>query len=373
MIKLKTKVLVDLGNSQTRAILVVKNRRISVELSNKFAVLPEQYVVDSDYRNNRTSVFVYEGDYIANGEIVDVEFSDKYYRPAGFNNKSEQIVTSYTISLLLIRAISLLSGDMGMRPEDIEWHFTIAVLLPPFEHDTKRALMEKRIADIKEVSAFLPTQFRVPIFLDKVLALPEGIVAYTTAMFMETNGVLHEVEENAKFKQGYVVIIDIGAGTTDLAVVKNGKFMLSTKESFLKGGNTVESECRKNIRRKYNFSPSDMQTVISRGIVVRGNEVIDVSDILDNAKMEYARSIMLMITEYLEGVSVPVREIKGILLVGGGSLSAVNDGKVVSAPMSEPLLKVFRELSPSAELVSLHGVNPRMANIEGLSIMATQW
>ena len=61
-----------------------------------------------------------------------------------------------------------------------------------------------------------------------------------------------------------------------------------------------------------------------------------------------------------------MREVKGVLVVGGGSLPSIRDGKVVSPAMSDVLINYFKELSPNIALMNTEGKNPRLLNIEGL-------
>lgn len=371
MIKANVRVLADLGNSETRAYIIVNGKAKEIKLSNRFAVMEENAKVQPEYNNVNSTVFMFNDDYIANGEIVDMEYISSCMRPVAFKRKTDQIVSLYSLNLILIKAVNMVSGQLGVRPIDVEWHFNISVLIPPTEHDLMREKMEKQVRKINSLTACTPVTYKnLPISLDGVKVMPESLVAFTSAMFRENiDGKLEVVNENKKFQKGYIFIMDIGAGTTDVAMVKNSKFMLSTKQSFDKGGNRVENDCKRLIFAEYGFTPSDMSSVITKGILEDGNEVHDVSKLLDKAKDMYAKNIMNDIRSYLENLAIPVREIRGLLLVGGGTMSTMRDGVEVSKPMSAPILELFKDLSPSIELVSLNGISPREANIEGLRLM----
>lgn len=371
MIKANIKVLVDLGNSETRAYIIVNGKAKEIKLSNRFAVMEENAKVQPEYNNTNSTVFMFDNDYIANGEIVDMEYISSCMRPVAFERKTNQVVSMYSLNLILIKAVNMVSGQLGVKPIDIEWHFNVSVLIPPTEHDMMKEKMEKQVRRISSLTSCTPISYKnLPIILDGVKVMPESLVAFTSAMFKEnTEGKLEIVAENKKFQKGYIFIMDIGAGTTDVAMVKNSKFMLSTKQSFDKGGNRVENDCKRLIYSEYGFSPSDMTSVITRGILEDGNDMHDVSKLLDKAKDMYAKNIMNDIRGYLENLAIPVREIRGLLLVGGGTMPTMRDDIEVSKPMSAPILELFKDLSPSIELVNLNGVSPREANIEGLRLM----
>ena len=364
-------ILVDIGNSETRAHIAYMGNNITVTLPNRFYELKPNYVIPEEYRNNDSRVFCSDGVYIANGEIVDMEFPGGF-APIGLRDKASQITSKYSIILLIMSAISEISGNLNLKPAAINWVFNIAVLLPPFEQASGKEKMIELISSITEVSSVSPVRYSVPIAIKDIKVLPEGVVAFSTAMFKLDNGEIVPNEDNEKFKKGYCIVLDIGAGTTDMVVVKDGKFMLSTKETFKKGGNFVASTCRTLIRRKYNVSPSNMKEIIETGVYNHGNDSVIVDDLLDEAKQDYAEKVLQDIMTYLEEKDIPVAELKGVLTVGGGSLPTMRDGKVVSEPMSIPLVNLLKQFSPSIEQIET-GVNPRYANLEGLRIMATAW
>ena len=94
--------------------------------------------------------------------------------------------------------------------------------------------------------------------------------------------------------------------------------------------------------------------------------MIDVSHLVTSAKDMYSKLLMTHIQSYLERMSISMREVKGILVIGGGSLPSTRDGKVVSPAMSDVLISYFKNLSPNISLMNTDGKNPRLLNIEGL-------
>lgn len=371
--------LVDLGNSETRAIVTYMGKSKRIIASNRFCELGANYVIPEEYRNNNTIAFCNDSIYFANGELVETEFPNKGVVPTGLQDKSVQATSKYSIILLMIKAVNLLSGDMGVRPADINWVFSVAVLLPPFEQDKRntdltsgKELMTDLIRSITQITCVSPVKYSIPIAIKDIKILPEGVVAFTAAMFDKKDGSIVANVENEKYKKGYCIVIDIGAGTTDCVIVKDGRIIMATKETIKKGGNLVKRTCRTLIRRKYNATPSSMDEIIETGVYQHGNDTLVVDDLLEEAKKDYAEKVLQDIIAYLEEKDVPVEELRGVLTVGGGSLPTVRHGVVVSKPMSEPLVELLKQFSPSIERINLN-VNPRYANLEGLSILATGW
>ena len=364
--KLKAGILIDFGNSETRMTLLVNNKAQTTFLSNKFAVLPSGYSIPMEYNNDKTNIICVNDCYYANGALADREFSGQLIRPSSMQKKSEQLVTEISLNLVFITALKQLASGSGLTVSEIEPSFKVSVLLPPMEHDTDIDSMKELINKVKMVKSYLPSEFSSSIKIDEVNVLPEGVAAFFGVYYTESNGELVEVFENLAYSEGNVIILDIGAGTTDIVMIRDTELVLDSKETFNIGGNTVEALLRKSIRLKYNFAPSDMTTVVETGYLMDGSTSHDVSDLVTAAKDNYSKMLMAQIRSYLERMMISMREVKGILVAGGGSLPSTRDGKVVSPAMSEVLIEYFKELSPNISLMNTEGKNPRLLNIQGL-------
>ena len=369
MISATVTCLIDLGNSETRVDIGYMGKYRRVILPNRYHELQPNYVIPEEYRNNKTIVMQNDGVYIANGELVDYEFATSGFTPVGIKDKSSQVTSKYGVILSIMKAIDIVCEGMNLKPANVNWQFNIAVLLPPFEQIDGKDDMTSMIKSIKVINSIAPVQYSVPIEIKDIKVLPEGVVAFTSAMFhIEGDNVVPTVE-NEKFKKGYSIVLDIGAGTTDLVLVKDGRIIMNTKESFTKGGNFVISTCRTLMRHRFKSTPTveSMKDVIEQGVYYCGNDVAIVDDLLESARKSYAEAILKNILEYLDEKAVPVNELKGVLTVGGGSLPTVRDGEIVCQSMAQPLIEMLRQFSPSIE--SIHIDEPRYANLQGLRIV----
>lgn len=368
MLQLKVDIglLIDFGNSETRISVLLSNGSRSEVLPNRFALLPSGCRIPQEYARSDTAVFRVGDSYYAAGAFAEREYVGQLMRPSALQQKSEQLVTTLSYNYALIRALTLVAADAGVSPASLEPVFNVSVLLPPLEQETATDKMRALLTGVTSVEACFPLAFSVPIVVKETKVLAEGITAFFAARFDEVDGGLIETPENRDYSSGNVLVIDIGAGTTDVLLVRDGMIVSDSKDTFQLGGNTVEAQLRKLIRQKYGYTPTGVNDIVVTGRIQDGASFMDASDLVTAAKNMYSKLLMTNITSYLERMSMSLREIKGVLVAGGGSLPSVCDGVITSPAMSDVLLSYFRELSPNIALVYVGQKNPRHLNITGL-------
>jgi hypothetical protein len=388
--------LIDFGNSNTRVIVISGNKSYRFNLSNKFAELPQGYNVNKKYNNDKTTIFANNGSYFANGQIVEHEFSGVLIRPSALQSKTDQLVTDLTINLAFIKALSLLAQVHNLPVASLDVTFNVSALLPPLDHEINESKMEAKFQAMNNISTLIPLRTETTFKIGTVQISSEAVSAFFGAFFKEEglevmqinanrslangdvlvqdnnpNVTLVEVEGNKRFMDGYVLVLDIGAGTSDVAIFQDMELIERSKETFKLGGNTVESIVRQEIRKFYGYSPTDvaMKRVISEGSLEEGNTLHDVAQLVTNAKAAYSQSLMKELTQYLERAMIDMPVIKGLLVAGGGSLPSVRDGAVVSPAMAEVLISYLKTLAPRLEPLDVTGKDLRDLNIEGLMFM----
>jgi hypothetical protein len=408
----KAGLLVDFGNSGTRVFVTSGNNAFRYDMSNKFAELPAGYKVPAKYANEKSTIFEYKGSYFANGLIVEREFTGKEMRPNALQSKTDQLVTDLTLSLAFIKAMSILGLAYNVAPPSLDVSFNVSVLLPPLDQERDESKMLSKISELSVVKTLLPVSMECKFKIgDSVSVHGEAVAAFFGAFYKEEglkvlpvnegksllkgdvivrdNGQhvsLVEVEGNKKFTQGYTLVLDIGAGTTDVALFLDMELVDMSKETFKRGGNNVESIVRNELKKKFGFTPPSMQRVIASGILNEGVDSHDVSEIVTLAKEVYSRQTKEDIVQYLEFINIDMPVIKGLLVAGGGSLASkrwvdaegteyaedeLKDGvvyteKIVSPAMAEVLINYLKELAPRMEPLDTEGKDLRALNIEGL-------
>lgn len=367
----KVGILVDLGNSETRISIARNNVFEDFVFSNRFAKLESKYNIPTEYRNDKSTIFKYNGASYANGVIVSKEFpSTKLIKPYAKQTKTGQLSTDLTWNLIFIRTLLYLAEVTQTPIEDLDVTFDIRMLLPPSEHDKCSEEIKQEIMKITEVTVFVPVRLKKEIKISSVVVLPEGATAYIGCVYKDMNGQLTVVPENEPFTTGNVLVIDIGAGTTDIVNIKDTELVVASKDTLKEGGNVIESDMKQRIARKFDYTPDDeaMRIALETGILEKGMDKLPVEDMVCEAKESLGFVLKNFLMDYLNRSSIDIQSVKGILVVGGGALPTERDGAIVAPPMADVLLKFIHEMTTSAHLVNLCGRNPRSLNLEGLKI-----
>ena len=215
MERTKAAILVDIGNSETRCIVVYNNETWLYTLSNGFAKLTGGYTIPEDYINDKTNVLKIGDSYFANGELARRELEYKIQSPMLIKAKSDQESTIRTYSLCFIEAYKKISEITGIPLEELEIEFDIATALPPTEHKLWSDRLKSMLRGIETIEAVTPIPFTKNIYINDISVISEGAAAFTAVMYdeltPEEGGGVCESEANEMFFDGDVLVIDIGA------------------------------------------------------------------------------------------------------------------------------------------------------------------
>ena len=386
----KSAILVlDLGNSETRGIVLYgkdsdgKPRERYFSLCNRFADVSEDYTPPVDYTPDTSTVLkinaVVRGEevsgYYANGEVQQREFNIAPLRPSATEKKYNILTSALSFELAMLhayRAIADLDGVSSIESLDIEW--SVDVLLPPGDLEAGKVKIIELLKSVTEVCCTFPN-VRIPIKLKKVNVLPEGFCAYIATVY--DRGSL--IRKNAKhLLKETTLIFDIGAGTTDIAVVKDSKIINVTMHSIDRGGNNVTQLVRRSIRVEYDglsLPESDIAEGIIKGYIKDGSRQIDIVPLVNAAKDEVAKYLISDVQGYLEETEFPIRSIGKILVCGGGAINSSENGGTKA--LSSAIITYLKKLAPYVELVDLpkdtitgEEISPRELNVRGASILA---
>lgn len=381
---IKAGLAVDIGNSETRVALMTGGKTYFFKLSNKFAEVRSGYQINEKYMNGKSYILQVNKTYYANGQLVDREFKGLELRPSSLQSKTDQLVTELTFNLIFYRSLVLLSKVYSVPMSNMKVTFNISTLLPPLDQDINSEKLKEKIMGITSIDAYLPSRLQSTFTVESVNVFPEGVTAFFGALFddgvkeedvafiddvlivPDGNG-LKEVEDNKAFNTGYVLILDIGAGTTDVSLILDMELVEASKDTFNRGGNTVQSIIANELKKKYGFAPNDMSKVVNEAVLEEGVDSYDVEDIVTYAKSVYSKMTLGDLRQYLERLTIPMQSVRGLLVVGGGALPSVRDGVVVSPSMAEVLLGYVKDLAPRIRLVNTGGKNLRDLNIIGLT------
>ena len=108
----------------------------------------------------------------------------------------------------------------------------LSLILDCFFH---RLSIKNNIMNIASVEMCSPVQFTKKINIKSIIVLPEGATAYIGSIYCAVNNEMQVVPQNEQFTEGDVLVIDIGAGTTDLVLIRDTELVVDSKETFKKG------------------------------------------------------------------------------------------------------------------------------------------
>lgn len=386
---MNARLIIDLGNSETRAVLLYdkvkgepfKSKRFN--FSNRFGYVDQGYQPSVNYTEDTSTIFQVTGKLdgepvdeflYSNGELQEKEHNIAPLRPTSAEKKYNSVTTILSYELCLIRATEYLlneKSDEGITAEDISWQVTL--LLPPGDVELGTPKAISMIKSIKHIDCLFP-EMSFDVKLKKVSVLQEGFCAYIGTVFDRGQ----KLRTKFKYLLGETtLVLDIGAGTTDFLVVKDNKIIESTRHSIPRGGNNVLQIVRRKLRMELNGLDLP-ETVLMEGImtgkVKDGARLVDITRFIDEAKDEVAKFLVQDTKAYFEEIEYPVRTIGRLICCGGGAVG-INEGSTTKA-LSEAVIGYLRKLSPYIELVELpknsdgEDISPRDLNVLGGSILA---
>lgn len=391
--------VVDLGNSSTKGkVLFGKDgntgrfRERKFDIPNVFAPIDPSYEVSPDYTTEDSTILrvdtelngrIIQGDF-CNGELQRKEKPLSTIKPSASDKKYNLDSTVLSMRLALLygyKGIMEMSRVFDYSKLDVTW--TVVCLLPPGDMDEGKAPMAALVNSIDRLQAVFP-ECDIPIKVTKTVVLPEGFSAYAGVVF----DVGKQFRADYKFlTEETVLVIDIGAGTSDMVLIKNNKMVQNSKYTISQGGNNVHQLVRRKLRMQgLDIDDDAIRRGIVKGEVKDGSKPVSIVDIVNTAKAEVAQKIVSEIQDFLEVTDIKARSVGYVLVCGGGSMRDSDAADIV--PMSDQVVKSFRNLSPNSELVQIptHVVNrdahdgdverveeqisPRDLNLLGASILA---
>lgn len=392
--------VIDFGNSETRCIVLCgkdantgKARERSFTLSNRFGVIDEKgsYTPSADYSEDTTTVLnleaVVDGSRYeitcVNGEAQLREYNVAPMRPTALEKKYNTGVTALSYELAMLyahRAVQKITRVSDIKSLDVTW--TVVALLPPGDLDFGKTKMADLLKSVTEVNCSYP-DVRIPIKVNKILVLPEGFCAFIGTVF--DRGRVIRPNMSPLLKET-VLVFDIGAGTTDILIVKDNKVISNSKHTIKRGGNNVMQGVRRELRDiDIILSETDVAKGIIDGFVRDGSKVVDIRGIINTCKDEIARYLVADMQSYLEETEIPIRSIGKLLVCGGG---AIGGEGYATKSLGESIIAYLKRLSPNVDLIempevavsvtdeegiihkSMEKISPRELNILGASVMA---
>ena len=375
-------IVIDMGNSETRVLVqsgigrsgLIKQQLTTI--SNIFSQISPDYEVPENYSEEDTVVFeTADGEFYANGLLVEREFSMSALRPTALDPKPTSKVTMLTIQRAFLEGYRLLSNmyRCSLKSLDVTWNVTF--LLPPNDIATGAKTLYGRIKGLEEINFTLPN-FSTKLKINSVKAYPEGFAAYIGTV-MRRGRIISDTHKHLLSSK--TLVVDIGAGTTDFFVIEGMETIDSTRLTLPYGGNNIIARVKQALLSKNIQLPNkEIEKGVIEGKIKDGRNVINLAKSLAIFKTEVANTLIDGLTSYLEGNGYPVRSIENLLVVGGGSLASQVEGV---ESLSTYLVDRLKDFAPNIELVTFQEnldedgnqeveTNPRLLNVLGAGVLA---
>lgn len=378
MIQGKATLVVDLGNSETRVMTVYgkygdgRTRYSLHSLDNHFGPLEEGYKIADEYNATNTRIFSLQGATLCSGEMCRREFvNSDDFRPSAVEKKYTSDVSRMTFINAFLQGYLDIASFENIPVDRIDVEWDVVALLPPMDIEVGAEKLSNMIKSIKEINFSMPVVHK-DIQVRDVRVLLEGFCAYI--------GVLYDMNKKVRpeykyLKNEVVIIFDIGAGTTDITVVDNGKPIKATRYTMAIGGNNVHQRVRGVLNERGLDLPEDVVRVgVERGYIKDGRKQISICKEISEAKSVVARSIVSNVRNFFEFSQYPIRKIEDMIVCGGGAVDPGIDGM---RPIGEYLVEYMKRLSENISLVELPNVlmgeeyksiSPRVLNVFGAGV-----
>lgn len=389
MVEGKASLIVDLGNSETRVQTIFgrtksgRPRQRVTTLPNKFGELPDDRLLrNQDYDGFNSKVFLVEGGTIlCSGEICDKEKGTAAMRPSSSIKKYDSAITMYTLRLALLQGYLDIADMMRCSIEAIDVEWVISVLLPPSDLELGSDRIKENIQALKKIKFLMP-DFEKEIKISSIRVYPEGFCAFIGVVF----------ENSRQIRKGYekvltssTLVVDIGAGTTDLCIIKDTKLVDGSRYSEETGGNQVFQKVNVELRKKFgkNFPEDSLRDAAVSGFIKVGAKTIDITKEIDIARKDVATKLSTAIRNYIESSDFSIFDIENILICGGGadvcgeSMRPLGDylkdnlevwmsySNFLSIPCQEKVVE-----DNGVEVIEKVQISPRMLNIIGAGVLS---
>lgn len=375
MVQGEAVLVLDLGNSSTKVTVMFgkdaqsgKYRERTLDLSNVFAPIEEDYEVSSDYNDSTSTILRVNtelngvpivGNY-CNGELQAKERPLATIKPSAVKRKWELDATVLSVRLAFLQAYrALMSMQRVTDYSQIDVKWKVVTLLPPGDIDVGKDKLKELIMKVDTVDSVFP-EMHFDVDITAVAVLPEGYCAYASLVY----------DKGRVFREGYsylkddtVLVFDIGAGTTDCMLIKENTLVQRSKHTVNQGGINVFNIVRQELRLDgIDIDTEDLERGLVKGFIKDGAKSMSIVDYVNKAKNTVATKIVSDFQDYLSISDIKMRSVGAIIVSGGGSMSDSECPEIDT--LGNKITAAVKQLAPNAELVKLPKVSKRVTDEE---------
>lgn len=386
------KLVIDLGNSSTRVrVTYGKNskgisRMRKTELSNRFHNLGpaedtgelRRLLENDSYSPENSTIFKLNGEYYCNGKVCQSEYNGGSIRPSASGlRKYEDMACKLALANAFRFGYESVMDITGSELEALQISWELVLQLPPedLDGDGPRRLAELA-RSITHIDYLMPNM-SVDVSIAQVKVYSEGMCALV-AIVLENPQKPRPEYSYLQDPEELTMIIDIGAGTSDLSLAQGIKIITSSRYTANIGGNNVAEKLDDLLRRKkLRLSDKIISGGAVSGKIKLGSTMQDISKDVDIARSEVAQSLINETNKFLERNSYSLQSINNLLICGGGAVESEIPGV---QSLAEYVIKYIKQIAEYINVIELpyvtnedgvrEKVSPRELNIIGATILA---
>lgn len=370
---MKTTIIIDCGNSETRlyATTTGQTDSYSAILSNSFAKEAvssqlDDYIDGGSYNNDNSTALSFarrnhlgiKGSYVS-GDLLSRNYERNAQRPGLNTPKHEDALVTVALVNAIDKTVTHFakhSKEKVSKKRFVELNdINVVLLVPPTQVKSATKGFQEKFVDntVTYTNRFDNETYDLKISSVKVL--PEGMAAYV-ALRTTANGSLRQGYEFLDTKN--VLILDVGAGTTDVIGVSNGQLMEASQYTIQKGGRHILDIVKKNIQKEKGRTLSEtlFEDTFNTGTVTIGNDVVDCIDAIDEGLDAVSSQIARELSEHFATTTVELASFNHLVVVGGGSLQWANGRENLPA-LSELLLEEIKRDVPDIDLINTNDIS----------------
>lgn len=401
----KATLIIDYGNSETRAIVEygafdgVNRKSHLLMMSNKFAITNRlegdlnetSYPSNNEDYHKETLVFNLNkplkigSKRVKKGQVIHGEFAEKNYPvlnfgPKGKKPKYDNGHTVLTTVTAIFKAAQKIAPELNLTTSEVLSNFVwdLTVLLPPqqMQDTAKIEQLKTDLKDISDVDIVYPANTQCNITIVSVTAQKEGYTAFFGTVFDRRTKRPYKGLNN--ILKSRALVLDIGAGTTDVMIIDSGRAISSSEKTINIGGNDVLAKTKKY--SGYDRNESVFEKAVTTGKIKSSGTEIDVVSAVNEAKNEVGQMLANALTStYMDETGIDLESVEYLIVVGGGSLDAENDE---IENISDTVVEELKDYAENIQLVTANTdkyeddimpndklVSPRTVNVIGASIL----
>ena len=388
MITHSSKLVIDLGNSETRVMTISgrdsrgKSKNNLTVMDNRYAPVPKEklgiFLSEEGYNGSNSSLFSLGNDiYYCNGLLCNNEMNETSIKPSALEKKYDALTTKLAIVNAFRQGFIDTAKLAGVSLRDINIDWDLYLLLPPGDLNSGAKKLAELAKSISSISFLIP-KLEKPVRIKTVKIFPEGLCAFFGVIF-ESKEVIRPDYRYLVDPLKSTVIFDIGAGTSDILLAKGGQIVQNSRYSREIGGNNVHRRVQRDLKdRGISLPDSVIRKGVTDGYIMSGSRRIDITNEIESAKSAVSFQLVDSVQEFLESAMISVRTISNILVCGGGAEMSTTNPNI--KPISDYIVSYMKRIAPDINTVEMPKVlsndgnyvslSPRLLNITGAGILA---